>query len=156
MSLVSLWDERSCSQHSYYFFLLDVIFLAGHFFDVILPSCKASWWDPCTSDGSIMSVPPPSSPWWIHVVYVGDILFISKLSFTSCQVLTTWLRQCVHGQGMFCSGYFCLTISMNSSTPMMNVDENGLPLGIQDLSICCSKSMQSPLEFRPLGQQWQN
>ena len=110
----------------------------------------------CTSDGSIMPVPPLSSPWWIHVVYVGDILFISKSSFTSCQVLTTWLRQCVHGQGIFCSSYFCLTISMKSSTPMMNVGENSLPLGIQDLSICCSKGMQSLLDFRPLGGQWQN
>ena len=30
---------------------------------------------------------------------------------------------------------------MNSSTPVMNVGENGFPLEIHDLSICCSKSM---------------
>jgi len=78
---------------------------------------QPSWWDPCTSDGSIMSVPPPSSPWWIHVVYVGDIVFISKWSFTSCQVVYTWLRHCVHGQGIFSFRKFSLTHSLNSSTP---------------------------------------
>ena len=78
---------------------------------------QPSWWDLCTSNGSITSIPPPSSPRWIHVVYMGDILYISKSSFTSYQVLSTWLRHCVHGQGIFCFGNFSLTHSMNSSTP---------------------------------------